>query len=691
MNRLLNKAVFSTWLWAVLPTLLVGAFIKGVGDEYSASTEIVSIGEHDQIAFYDLNNDGVTEQIHGRPGVPLNNFPVMDLQGNFFDQWNLPDQCLNGVSALYFGNYDNDAYSEIYIFTVKDDSIFLNVNEFFEKKGLHEERIFVAKVNLVQGHIDSTIKIFGFFDRNNDGQSEMYFRINSGFALWPRYCYFYDLRNRRLQQSPATGINFNSPVLTDIDGDQRPEILSSMTASGNHNGPTPFTDYSVWLMVLDNELHFKFPPIEFPGFGGQLDVQPFRTKSGNSLAVTYNFVGAGKSGEDPGVMLVTSTGKIIKKTSFKGIGLNGQVKLCVVRRGNFDQIMLIGNDMLLLNEELQVVRRKQNPLVTCVSYFTFDFDRDGENEIFISSDRSHTVVIDSHLNVLMNLASELIGDEWPVYVKQERSGKEALFRKAGTQGLFLHLQKNQYYPAGLLVYPGVYLCFILFIGTIRKVNTRQVERRESQKRKLLTLQLQSIKSQLDPHFTFNTLNSVASLLYEQDRTAAYDTMNKFTRLLRQMLNDADKVYRTLDEELEFVVGYLELEKLRFGNKISYQITIGDGITKRELVPKMVLQTFAENAVKHGLIPKEGSGRLTIDITRDQNKINIAVDDNGIGRKQAASRTDGTGKGLKIAVDLYEVLGKLYNHSIEMKIEDKYDNFGEATGTRVEMSLTQVEG
>ena len=78
-----------------------------------------------------------------------------------------------------------------------------------------------------------------------------------------------------------------------------------------------------------------------------------------------------------------------------------------------------------------------------------------------------------------------------------------------------------------------------------------------------------------------------------------------------MLNDAEKIYRSLGEEIDFVTTYLELEKLRFGEKFNYEIEIGEGVSKREQVPKLVLQTFAENAVKHGIMPSESGGLMKI--------------------------------------------------------------------------------
>jgi len=219
---------------------------------------------------------------------------------------------------------------------------------------------------------------------------------------------------------------------------------------------------------------------------------------------------------------------------------------------------------------------------------------------------------------------------------------------------------------------------------IKRINTLQVVQKESLNRRLVTLQLQGIKSQLDPHFTFNTLNSIASLIYLDDRELAYDYMNKFTQLLRNLINDAERIYRTLGEELEFVTTYLELEKLRFGEKFDYEIHIGDNITRLEQVPKLVLHTFAENAIKHGIMSRKEGGILKIDVRRDHGNLVLAVEDNGIGRARAAGQSTSTGRGLKLTGEFYDILNQINKKPIKHYIIDLFNENGASVGTRVEV-------
>ena len=201
---------------------------------------------------------------------------------------------------------------------------------------------------------------------------------------------------------------------------------------------------------------------------------------------------------------------------------------------------------------------------------------------------------------------------------------------------------------------------------------------------MVTLQLQGIKSQLDPHFTFNTLNSIASLIYIEDRQTAYDYMIKFTELLRGTINDAERVYRSLGEELEFVTTYLDLEKLRFGEKFNYEIIVGEGVSKREQVPKLVLQTFAENATKHGIMSNAQGGLLKILVHKEKDYLKLIIEDNGIGREAATGHSTSTGKGLKLTREFYDILNQINKKPIKHFIFDLHNEAGDPSGTRVEV-------
>jgi len=685
MKKKLSFIFTSSWLWAAIPALIIGFFISDVGKQYSVIVEKKFNG-NPYAAYSDLNGDGISELIRGKPAPPLNNFPILDQDDKSYEQWNLPDQLTTGISEIITANYDHDSFKEIFVFTTKDDSIFLNVNEILDPKGIRLQRLFITKVTLVENHIDSNLKPIGFYDQNQDGKDEFYFRISSGFGLVPRLCYFYDLEHHSLKSSPFTGINFNKPRLEDIDNDGRPEIFSNMTASGNYHTPTPYTDYSAWLMVLNDQLEIKFPPVEYPGFGGFIDILGIGKGAERKLAVIYNYNGTSDSiPNTPGINLYTAQGKFIRQNKFKELNIDYVAEPILLIKEDKEFIVLVDKSIVMLNEELTVVKRKDLSDPSFIHTNTLDLDGDGQDELFVfSQDKKILTIFNADLEEYGIFPFDVAPQDWQISTFITKDGDKKLFIKSGDMDYYLQLKKNPYYLLEYLLYPAIYLGVAFVLGLVKKVTTQQVEKREQQKRKIQTLQLQSIKGQLDPHFTFNALNSVAALLYLDDRNAAYDYLNKFTRLLRQLLSDAERVYRTLEEELEFVTAYLNLEMLRFGEKFNYEINIGEGITQKENVPVMALQTFAENAIKHGLMPRASGGKLSIQIEKENDYLKLTIEDNGVGRTKAAENTKRQGKGLKMIHEFYEILNQINKKPIRYTITDLYKGDDLPAGTRAEV-------
>src|SRR6266850_2380454 len=176
LTPLLRRFVLSSLFLAIFPALLFVQFLPGIGKKYTLAVEPAGIFP-DQILFADLNGDGISERIHAVSTRPLNQITVMDADGRFFDQWNLPDRFVTRMSDLFFGDFDRDHKKEIYVFTMQADSLFLNVNEFFEPSGTQLTRIFITKIKLKNGENTSSLAPCGFFDENGDGLDELYFGI----------------------------------------------------------------------------------------------------------------------------------------------------------------------------------------------------------------------------------------------------------------------------------------------------------------------------------------------------------------------------------------------------------------------------------------------------------------------------------------------------------------------------------
>jgi sensor histidine kinase YesM len=239
--------------------------------------------------------------------------------------------------------------------------------------------------------------------------------------------------------------------------------------------------------------------------------------------------------------------------------------------------------------------------------------------------------------------------------------------------------------------------FILVTGLfIWKWRVRQRFRKEEQKRRLRELELTAIRSQMNPHFLFNSLNSVQNLVQQNRGREAHLYLSDFAGLIRKVLQNSEKGEVSLAEELEMTRQYLTLEKLRFD--FDFSISVEQNIdASNTMVPSMLLQPFAENAVIHGLYNKPENRKLSIEVLRkgegrgegkgEDKGIVIRIEDNGIGR-EAAREIAGqkNGKGSKLVQERLEILQQKQGEKYWLGITDLNEN-GE-TGTLVEIFIPE---
>lgn len=680
----LKKIVYSSGFLAILPAVIIMYYIPWLGTRYTLQVEPVEKGFSNYV-YNDINSDSISEAFYRGKGTPYFYVVVQNNDMGVYDQWNFKDSIDSDLSEFFFGNFDNDRYKEIYAFTYKNDSLFININEFFEPGGLRLNRIYLTRICQVNGKVTSTIYPAGIFDTDGDGSGEFFFSIQTGFGLEPRRFYSYDIAHNILKSSEFTGMAVRNPKMFDLDDDGRPEFIGMTGASGNYKTWAPYSDMSSWLMIYDDQLKFKYPPVEFPGFTNTLDAFPY-TKGNLKRIIANHFTGsADTSVLKPRILLYSNDGKKICDREYSYYGLKGFTSLIILKHNNSDRVYLLGTDLIEIDDNLDVLKKVKSPLDFYYTSYILDINFDGEEELLLySQDQEKLVIYNAALQKLTESEIKASNDliRFSHYSTEDHDNK--IFMNSRDYGYFLKLQQNDYYYLGYLEYPGIYLIVILFIILIKRIATLQVVQKESLNRRLVTLQLQGIKSQLDPHFTFNTLNSIASLVYLEDREMAYDYMNKFTQLLRALINDAERIYRSLGEELEFVTTYLELEKLRFGDRFNYEVFIGPDIDQRELVPKLVLHTFAENAIKHGIMSRAEGGILKIRAEKKKGYLILAIEDNGIGRAKAEGISTSTGKGLKLTGEFYDILNQINKRPIKHFIIDLYDQKGASVGTRAEV-------
>jgi sensor histidine kinase YesM len=221
------------------------------------------------------------------------------------------------------------------------------------------------------------------------------------------------------------------------------------------------------------------------------------------------------------------------------------------------------------------------------------------------------------------------------------------------------------------------------------------------KKEILNMQLEyarledkALRSQMNPHFIFNSLNSIKLLVQENKNEKAVYYLTTFTKLLRGMLNNADKSTITLHEELETCKLYLSLESLRFNDEFSYSINTDPLLDLKSIeIPALILQPFVENAIWHGLMPKKGDRLVDISVTQFQDWVTCRIDDNGIGRKAASQESmahNHKSKGLELTHNRMHINDKLNETESRVIIHDKYSADGEPLGTRVDIMFDLTE-
>ena len=234
------------------------------------------------------------------------------------------------------------------------------------------------------------------------------------------------------------------------------------------------------------------------------------------------------------------------------------------------------------------------------------------------------------------------------------------------------------------------LCGLFTIGLFFVMNIRQVRIKENQKQQYL--KLESIRGQLNPHFIFNSLNSINYFIAKSDRLSANRYIANFSKLIRAFLSNMSQDYVPLSEEIESLEDYLRLEYLRFGDRFNYSLTFNQiaEIEKWEVFPGMV-QPFIENAIWHGVRGlKNRMGSIKIDFTEDQSGfIRCIVTDDGVGRNAAARNNHHSAKrksrGIALITERMQLINHLESKQHQVRIEDLYTN-QEECGTLVNIDI-----
>jgi tetratricopeptide (TPR) repeat protein len=209
------------------------------------------------------------------------------------------------------------------------------------------------------------------------------------------------------------------------------------------------------------------------------------------------------------------------------------------------------------------------------------------------------------------------------------------------------------------------------------------------------LEMQALRAQMNPHFIFNSLNSINRFILQNNKAQGSEYLTKFSKLVRMILQNSQASLITLESELDALKLYLDLEALRFEQHFTYKISVPKDLDIEILkVPPLIIQPYAENAIWHGLMHKEEKGHLEIEISQNENHLLFKITDDGVGRKKAAelkSKSTSAHKsmGLKITADRIGMLQRLNENESPITINDLVHADGSTAGTEVSIKLPVI--
>ena len=204
-------------------------------------------------------------------------------------------------------------------------------------------------------------------------------------------------------------------------------------------------------------------------------------------------------------------------------------------------------------------------------------------------------------------------------------------------------------------------------------------------KKMVELELKALRSQMNPHFIFNTLNSIQHYIAINDFRSTNKYIVQFATLIRTILHLSEKSLITIQEEIDILTMYMDLEKMRFEEQFDYKIEVSKEIDKDyDEIPSMLLQPYVENAIWHGLMSKKGKGLIKIGIREEGEYIYCSVEDNGIGREKAAEikakrNIQQKSVGMSVTKERLDLIG---NNDFNVETIDLYNDNGEAIGTKM---------
>ena len=681
--RLNNNNLLFGLLLSIVFTAAVLPFVK-IGSKYSLTVQKdIRIDPNNIYIYKDVDHDGTSEKI--TVIKDFGGFSAILLDKNNFNlfEWNLHGKIGND-DFLCTGDQNNDGVDELFVLTHAHDSIFLNAFS-VKKQRLLFPPLFITKFKLHNGEDDLGVRDPHLIDLDNNGKKELVFILFSGFSKSIRAIYKVNLENRKIQYTPKAGSCPSSRLFfKDITGNGDKEIMGPIASFGNCKLNYPLSDSLLWFCVYSKDLHYLFKPIKVGKYPGTVWISPIRIKNKNLLVV---FVHKINPNDTSYLAIANEKGKYLNVKIIPRDSVGHDYGLKAIIKSGKNRIALLdksGGLIRYYNEKLQQVGEYQSTLYKYIDY-QFDLDGDGDKEeVYFSYHNDYLVAARNNFKSPALLKYKVNFKDFPCFSVKLKNGKPVtLCLSQGAKLVEFSYKKNLIFIYRYLIYIAIFLLIFVIVSLIGFYYQRLLKMRYRAEEKMRALQQQAIEQQLSPHFTLNILNSIGALYENRKTETARVYMGKYSKLLQENLLASGEITTSFRQEMDFVKNYLDLEQFRYNNKFSYTISC-EAVNIPVPLPRLLIYTFVENALKHGLFHVMGiqPAHLDIQCSDEEKSWMVVISDNGIGRKVAAKiQSFSTGKGLEIMQETLKLYQSLKHRKITFAVEDMHSE-KEYTGTKV---------
>ncbi|MCF6241694.1 MAG: histidine kinase, partial [Bacteroidales bacterium] len=572
MNIAFTKYYLFRVVLAVIISVLLMIMILSLSNKYQVELLSTQYSPESTIHYYqDLDFDGENELIFFYTDKEKNYFTFYALKNErIIDQWHFEGQIVNGYSP-FFSDYDDDQSKELFLLFVRKDSVFLKIFDIINNKEEAKD-LFLSKVYKINDAYEYSFKVINALDVNTDAYKEIYIQSTAGYSKKPRRLFAYFPKKDTVYSMPEEScLGIKDVIFFDMDKDSIVELILSNIATGNCKPDDEFSDMYGWLIVFTPEIKNKFSPVKLDAYPAETYTTPINTGKNTYLLVIHYYKGTEQYKSF--AALYSTKGKLLKKKELK-LNKNWEKAGIFLAGNNYKNINILLTDGTLfsIDSTLNITTlRKLKPKITG-QVIKKDIDSDEEEEYISRGSELKSIVIyrQGFKDPVEIPFNELIGDIHLSRVKTENS-KTKLCIDTNEYAYLFNYQLAFWHRYKFLLFLIIFAGVLLLFYFISKIIKYQKLKTENTQKKITALQIKSIQNQLNPYFTYQIFSSFEELMDHQDTEYANRLFDKYVQLLKTILINAEQVQVSLEEELNFVQSYLEIEKLRLSKKLDYII------------------------------------------------------------------------------------------------------------------------